>query len=484
MTSVEAQEQVLLPRFSRFLGTSAIFSAGLVVGKIAGLLLLPVVTRLLPPDRFGTLDVLSLLFSAMGAVMILGLDVASTRLYPVFKPEDRDVVFSSWLLINVVVAAALVTTFAILGDQISSLLFGEATYGREVFLTALIVSAGLLRNLALGVLRNITRAVSYAVLSGAGITANALLVVALLWRSPTVYSALLAQVIGTAVVALTGIALVRKHLRLKPSPDVCRQLLRLGMPLAPAAAFVSVADVVSRTILFRTSGPEQVGLLSLAVRLSSVVVVASIAIQTAWQPRAFEAASRGDATQLLSKDAKRILSLFVSLTAFGGLAAPTIVRVVSTPEYRAATSVTGWMFAAALGFAIFQVLAISPSIDKRLGRVTMATLGGALVSILATLLLAPDFDANGAGAGLAIGQWTAVVLLLLASRGGYRIMLPTGSTAILLCAGAAAVLAGTSSARSPLLILLAIGGLVLALAFDGTLGDVVRMARANRRRVK
>ena len=92
---------------------------------------------------------------------------------PCSSPANETSIFSSWLLINVVVAAILAATFAIFGDQISSVLFGEATYGREVFLTALIVSAGLLRNLALGVLRNITRAVSYAVLSGAGITANA-----------------------------------------------------------------------------------------------------------------------------------------------------------------------------------------------------------------------------------------------------------------------------------------------------------------------
>ena len=185
---------------------------------------------------------------------------------------------------------------------------------------------------------------------------------------------------------------------------------------------------------------------------------------------------------MLSKDAKRILSLFVLLTALCGLSAPTIVQLVSTPEYRAATSVTGWMFAAALGFAIFQVLAIVPSIDKRLGRVTLATAGGAVVSILATLLLVPGFDANGAAAGLAIGQWAAVVLLLFVSRGGYRIMFPTGPTALLLCVGAFAVLVGTSSVRSPLLIAFAVGGLVVALALDGTIRDVVSVGRGARRR--
>ena len=66
--------------FARLSRDSAIFALGSIAGKLVAVVTLPVFTRLMAPDAYGRLDLLSTLGSAAISVLSLGLDVAALRL--------------------------------------------------------------------------------------------------------------------------------------------------------------------------------------------------------------------------------------------------------------------------------------------------------------------------------------------------------------------------------------------------------------------
>ena len=68
------------PGFGRLTRDSLVFALGAVAGKAIGFLMLPVLTRLLTPSEFGRFDVISALAGAGVSTLVLGMDVATTRL--------------------------------------------------------------------------------------------------------------------------------------------------------------------------------------------------------------------------------------------------------------------------------------------------------------------------------------------------------------------------------------------------------------------
>ena len=64
--------------------------------------MLPFLTRILGPAEFGRLDVLNALVSAAVLTLLLGLDVAATRLAFDIDATARGRLFSTWYLINAI----------------------------------------------------------------------------------------------------------------------------------------------------------------------------------------------------------------------------------------------------------------------------------------------------------------------------------------------------------------------------------------------
>src|SRR3954452_22769564 len=95
-------------RFKRLTRDSILYASGAVVGKALGLVMLPVLTRALTPQEFGSFDVLSTLGSALITMLFLGTDVAAVRLY-----FDRPTARSRAELLTSWYALAAITTIPV-----------------------------------------------------------------------------------------------------------------------------------------------------------------------------------------------------------------------------------------------------------------------------------------------------------------------------------------------------------------------------------
>lgn len=416
---MHSSESVAVPRFLRLVGDSAVFSLGKLLGKVAALALLPIVTSRLSPESFGRLDVLSVATTAVSGTLLLGFDVASTRLFPTLGEHDRRRLFATWGAMALVASLLFGGAVWLFASQISTLVLNDRSFAFEVRLLVPIVVGALALHVALGVQRNQNQPWHYAACSGGAIVSSAFLVAIFVFRSSSIQSVLIAQGTANVVFGFAGLVLVRRSISARPSWDLFRQLRAIGFPLAPIGAVVAFGELLNRTLLLRLSDSAQVGLLSVSVRIGSVLLVMSIAIQTAWYPRAFSVRSLPDAERRIGMDIVRLSALASCAAVALALVTPKAVDLVSTEDYSGAVLPSGLMIVAALGFSVGQLVTIGLLVDARTSLVTASVALGVALSVLGTLVFAGPYGVVGAAAALAVGQWFYAGVAWLLGSGGF-----------------------------------------------------------------
>jgi len=383
-----------------------LFGLGGLAGKAAALLALPIFARLLTPAEFGRLDVLNALLSASIVALILGTDVAATRLY--FERGTalaRRQLLSSWYALGVVVISPLAIVLIVLAEPISRALFGTSDLSIAVSIVGVVVLAGMLYTITLGVLRATGRPMAYAVLEGGALVANAGLGILLLivWRADAT-AVMLALAISWSVAAAFGIWAVRANIASVPSRVAAADLLRLGLPLAPAVAATLGSDFFNRAYLLGTAGPADAGYLSIAIRIASVAGLIVVATQLAWQPHAYRLGDAPASLARLGIEARQILAVLSLCVGVLGLLAPEVVAVIGAGRYGDARPAVGLALIGVLGTGLFAVTSLRSAMAQATRDIGLAVLVGVAAAVALNLVLAPSLGAPGTAAAIATGQ--------------------------------------------------------------------------------
>lgn len=468
------------PGFARFSGQSATFALGSVAGKVTGLLLVAVLVRLLQPAEFGSMDVLMSLGSALTVPLLLGLDVATLRLYfdRPDRKERRTLIATSLLIVLGVtlVAGAIV----VLGSAaISDALFGSTRLQPAVVAVAVSVVAVAIQAMVLTVLRAQSRAGVYAAFSGGFYAFYAILAVTLLvvWRADAT-AMLIAYAVSAVLAAAVGVLLVRDEAVGRPAWSAGRALLRLGLPLTPAVVAVYVADFANRTILLGAGGADEVGYLGVALRFSSVAALAGVGFRLAWQPRAFSLGWSSPARVRLAADARWIIAILCGSVTVVAVASPEIVELLSGGRYSAALSPLAFSLVAVVLASLAMVASLSSSVAKATQELAAASVANVGVAIALNLVLAPSLYATGTALAMA-GGWLAELGALLVF-GMRRPLLPFSwlrAGGLSTVVGIAVV--GLLATNAPPLVRLSVGALTLGvIAAYVPLGPVLHQAKS------
>ena len=463
----EPEDLAITPGFVSLTRNSVVFAMGAIAGKAVGLVMLPVLTRMLGPAEYGSMDVLMSLGTATTATLLLGLDVAALRLY-FDQPDDvsRRRLLSTWLAIGLGASSVAAIVIAWQAAALSNVLFHQAGLALGVAAIAVIVVAQTAQVIALTVLRAEGRAWVYALLSGGVLVLYAAIAVALLvaWRADA-NAVLIAWAVALVVSGACGLLLVRRRLASRPSSELALRLLRLGLPLAPGVTASLVADFANRAILLGSDGATHVGFFTVAVRFASIAGLAVTGFQLAWQPRAFSLGTGAGAWVRIGADGRRVIAVVAVLV--GGLAAiaPELLRLVAGEAYADALPAVGLSLVGTLGSAIFLVASL-PSVMTRDTKDVGVAMGlGVGCGVLLNLVLAPRLGSTGTAAAVAMGQLTAA--LLAATFSWRRANIGLGSAQnVLLIAGSigTALLVTTLMADAPLAVRVAPAVVLAALA--------------------
>jgi O-antigen/teichoic acid export membrane protein len=386
-------------QIKRLVKHSAIYGLGGIVSRILAVLLLPLYTSYLGPKGFGKIETVVALTTVLVIVLRLGISSAFFRFYfdsP--DPERRTlVVRTSFWFTMTMATAGLVAGFVLATPLAHLLRLGDDPW---------LVRAGFVGLWAQMNYEQLTslfrveeRPVAFVTASIANIfitVGTTVLLVVGLNKGPT--GAVVGNFLGTLTVYFALLAYRRYQLGLQFDRDLLRAMNRFGMPLVPSALALWAINFIDRFFVAVFKGQDEVGVYSLAVRASSVIVFLMVAFRLAWPAFAYSIEDDAVAKRTYAFVLTYLLFLCCWVSLVLGLLSPWIVQVLAPnkPAFYRASEAIGILAFAGTAYAGYTVLAIGIGRARRTQFNWIVTGAAALLNVALNLLLIPPYGMMGA----------------------------------------------------------------------------------------
>ena len=408
------------PASGSTLRNAGVYAAAAAFQRGIIFLLLPVYTRVLDPAAYGRLSVL-LAISAVAIILLSGgMDAAFFRSYFALRasPETQGrFVTTVWLFLLVVppIAAALVTLVAapfLASNQVVPIgEFALALAGAAVCVSGTVVP--------LALLRAEERLRAYVVFTAVtGVTTAAFTLIAVVAVDGGVTGWLGAVVAANLVTLVVAVRLIPLRLSTGIDRSLLVSALALGLPLIPHVLSQWGLGVSNRVVLVTIVSTSEVGIYALAANVALPLAIVMQSMGAAFMPTYARAATEEAAFRSLPQAMMAQFLMVLVLTMSGALIGPIAVAYLAPPEYAPAARLVPWIAAGygLLGLYFLPMNAVV-LIEGRTGKVWIATLIAALVSLSSLPLLVPLLDLLGAAIAVTIGYGVLLVGVSLYSRG-------------------------------------------------------------------
>jgi O-antigen/teichoic acid export membrane protein len=386
-------------QIKRLVKQSAIYGLGGIVSRLLAVLLLPLYTSYLGTTGFGKIETIVALTTVLVVVLRLGISSAFFRFYfdsP--DPERRTlVVRTSFWFTMTMATAGLVAGFVLATPLAHLLRLGDDRW---------LVRAGFVGLWAQMNYEQLTslfrveeRPVAFVTASIANIfitVGTTVLLVVGLNKGPT--GAVVGNFLGTLTVYFALLAYRRYQLGLQFDRDLLRAMNRFGMPLVPSALALWAINFIDRFFVAVFKGQDEVGVYSLAVRASSVIVFLMVAFRLAWPAFAYSIEDDAVAKRTYAFVLTYLLFLCCWVSLVLGLLSPWIVQVLAPnkPAFYRASEAIGILAFAGTAYAGYTVLAIGIGRARRTQFNWIVTGAAALLNVALNLLLIPPYGMMGA----------------------------------------------------------------------------------------
>lgn len=425
----------LLPRLARLSKDSLIYGLGGAAARYTGLLLLPIYTRVFSPGEYGVLESVLNLGALLIAIFALGLDGSAPLLY--FDTEsdaERRRICALWLAITVAVSVPATILLVLLAGWVSRLASGSESNAALFQIGIAVLPFSLLQVIWSSILRLRFLPRAYAVLNFVLTTLVAVLsIVFVLVFEMGLAGALWGQLVGTALVSLVGLWMVRDLFGVLPSREMqphgralATRLVRLGLPLVPASVALWIISFSNTYFLIQLMGSQETGVFRAGARLAALLGLAIWAFQLAWTPFSLSLAKDPEGPRIYSRVATLYTAGAVGASVLMSGFAPFLLWIFTTGEYAPASAVIGYLSLAASALGAYYVLAIGVNLAQRTGQIAWTTIVAAASNLALNALLIPVWGIVGAGISAFASNLISTGLVFWVAQRLYPLPFQTG----------------------------------------------------------
>jgi O-antigen/teichoic acid export membrane protein len=387
---------------------SAIYGIGGLVSRILAVLLLPLYTHYLSDADYGRIETLVAASTVLVIVLRMGISSAFFRFYfDSADPERRTLVVRTSFWFTMAMATLGLVLGLVLAPQIADALNLGGHSDNLVRAAAVGLWAQMNYEQLTSLFRVEERSTQFVFASLANVlitvAATVILVVGFNERAMGV---LVGNFLGTLCVYVALLAYRRYQLGLQFDRGLLRAMNRFGMPLVPSALALWAINFVDRFFVGQFKGQAEVGVYSVAVRISSAIVFLLLAFRTAWPAFAYSIDDDREARRTYAFVLTYLLVVACWASLALGALAPWIVRLLTAPRfYRAHEAVALLAFAAA-AYAGYTVLAIGSGRARRTQLNWVITGIAAAVNVGLNVALIPPYGMIGAAIATAAAYVT------------------------------------------------------------------------------
>jgi O-antigen/teichoic acid export membrane protein len=317
---------------------SGIYFLGIVLQRLAGILMIPITTRCLTPADYGIADLLEQTTSALS--LLLGLGLSSSLGYFYFRsdsPEERRTVASTTILGATMLGLVATLVCQPFSAPLARLVFRDPSASRYFRVLFFAFPLSFAVDAMSTLLRVENRPGTYTLMSGLRLglrLIGVIVLVALLGLRVTglVWTSLITGAISTAVLA----AYWRRSLKLKFDLAVFIRTARYASPLALGGLAMLFLHVGDRFLLPHYRPMSDLGIYVLAYKFGILVSYVYSTFQIYWSAQAFQIMRRADSDAVFT----RIFTYVSAGLSFIGLALIVLsrpaLRIMAGPAFQGA----------------------------------------------------------------------------------------------------------------------------------------------------
>ena len=393
--------EVEKPSGARLGRDALIYGLAFVLSRAAGFIMLPVYTRYLSPEDYGTLSLLQMSLDVATILLSSGVTAGVYRFY--FKAdterERRAVVVMAWLMmtaLNVLGAIGLFIASPVLAERV----LDDPSRAPLVWIVAISFALDPCVTVPSLLMQVRQRSMLYSVSSIARLLLQLTLnVVFLVVLKLGVRGILLSTVITYVVLSLPMLVWFFRQLGFVLSRTATRDLWRFGLPYRVTEAGTFILTYVDRYFLLAAWGLYETGVYSLAYQFGFLVgYLGTVPFLLAWNPQRFQMVSepREVRDRFFNQGFRYLTGLVVTLAVGISLFVGPVLSVMSDPKYHDAAPIVPYVMAAYVAQGWTQVLEFGIQVSERTKFVTIATwiAVGVIFVLYATLI--PPLGALGA----------------------------------------------------------------------------------------
>ena len=394
-------------------GDSAQYLVGVAVMGLASMVLLPLYTRYLSQSDFGLFSLVEILALSAISISGLGFNVSYLKWFAASPSEKIPEVLGTTLWVNGI--AGVVTGTALWMFLTSGVAAKGLRHdaGRFAWFLLPLILLETMQGVLLTHLRARRRPVAFSVVSAIRLVAIAVFSIWLVAaRGKGLLGVFEARVLGDLGAALVAWGLTASDVSFSASLSSARSMAKYGLPVMGSSLIIMILDGAGRFFVNHYANLEQVGLYTVAVKISGVMRLSIVVpFGSAWGGLLFQIAKRPDAQVVFSKIMSYLLVLSVSIALVFSAASPVLLLILTTRQYSACLPIVPWL----LFVQVITVLQYPASAGIFLGSATKWLVpiftAGVVISLLLNRLLVPKFGGVGAAAAW-LASWLMITVLM------------------------------------------------------------------------
>jgi O-antigen/teichoic acid export membrane protein len=396
---------------------TTIFTAGHVLIRATGFILIPIYTKYLTTEDYGVIGIVSVVVSILVAALSLGIPQAQTRFF--YDDHQGKLAVGRLLFsINVLQLSVALGACALL-SAFGEPLFGAAIDNESVFFYPFIVIAiwtvffHLFSQLVTNFYVTTKRHTYCAVLLFIQFLVSVSLVIYfVVFRGEGALGSIKGIFLGQLVFCAVFYWPYARRFVWRLSFRNIRDVLAMGLPVAVYLTATAVLLSIDKLIVKSFLPMSSVGLYTLGYKFGFVMSVVVVSINRAWLPNYYELMNQTESSR--AYEVKRMFCLWITVLGAICIAASAwsdeVVRLMTTPAFFPAASVVPAILLAFFFQGIYHFMVGPLFYFKRTALLPVITVAGALVNIGLNFLLIPRYGIQGA-AGAALASFLVLAVL-------------------------------------------------------------------------
>jgi O-antigen/teichoic acid export membrane protein len=382
---------------------TGIYGISTILGRFLNFLLVPFYTNILVPSDYGIVTYVYSLIAFVNVVYGYGMESSYMR-YSSAKEIGSDAQnFSTPFISHFLTSSVLTFVLVLAAPSVAGFVGLPERYDRIIDYSAWILLFDTLSVVPFASLRMERKAKLFATLKSLNIAINVAcnLVLLLVFRAG-VEGIFMSGMISSGATLFMLLPTIGRQFTKEFSPELFRGLLKFGLPYVPAGLASMMIQVVDRPILRMLTDDATVGIYQAGYRLGIFMMLVVSMYDYAWRPFFLTHAKEPNAKELFA----RVLTyfflfmagVFLTFTFF----IPDIVRTqifgryIIHPEYWSGLGIVPIVMLGYVFLGISNNMVAGIYIEKKTQYLPLTTFTGAVVNVVANLLLIPRLGIFGA----------------------------------------------------------------------------------------